>query len=398
MDAEKFMMERTRRNKGGRQKSEPMDETHDRNRFESRGAAETKKIKKAQDDSAVHDSLRRPPLPINTSQAAAEEEQTELAGDITRIKPGIDLKSSHASKFLMQAMPWELQPSPLTPFTPAAVPFKWEEIPGKPKIQHEANRLTPKINSFPVLHPPPRLLRPPSAATKKLPVLQSQSVAQHSRSSSECCSSDENRVISVEMKRVEESPGLYYKLPSPWNGDVKPAYSPFRDLGPPDDAIQRLRTKATSTLSRIWRKSNPRKRKPKPNSAPPVSSCGRGKVLMDREALWMEVNESTQTNHSLNARIAAAMGGVDDGGFSNKTMMCLWEAKDPRPIPDSEYYRNGLRLVEKRPRRKWLMRKLRRPAQFFRAFFSAVRRAVSLRKSRRGNRKNIYLPYESLVG
>ena len=60
-----------------------------------------------------------------------------------------------------------------------------------------------------------------------------------------------------------------------------------------------------------------------------------------------------------------AMRGFDDKGFSNKSMICLWEAKDVRPIPDPEYYRNGLKLVEKRPKRKWVMRKLQRPTRFF---------------------------------
>ena len=86
---------------------------------------------------------------------------------------------------------------------------------------------------------------------------------------------------------------------------------------------------------------------------------------MDREELWVEVNENTRTNNSFNARIAVAMAGVSDKGLSNKTMICSWDAKDLRPIPDSEYYRNGLRPVEKRPRRKWVLRKLRRPAWLF---------------------------------
>lgn len=399
IEAEKSMMEENRGNNSRRKKSVSMDETRlDRFESQSREVAEKKKIKKAQDDSAVHDKRRPPPLPLKNNRAEEEQAETE---EIMRINPSIDLQSSPASKFLVQVMPWELQPSPVTPFTPAAVPFQWEEVPGKPKTLHEANGLPPQTNLFPVLHPPPRLLMPPSAA-KKLPAPQSQSGVQHSRSSSGSCGAEEKRVISVETKRLEESPGsvissLEYKLPSPWNGDVKPAYSPFRDLGPPDDAVRRLRNKAASTFISVWRKSNPKKHKPKPNSAAPVSSCDGGELLMDREALWVEVNENTGTNNTLNARIAVAMGGVNDEGFSNKTMMCSWDAKDLKPIPVSEYNRNGLRVVEKRPRRKWVMRKLRRPARFFRAFFNAVWRVVSLRKSRHRKRGDIKLSYQSLA-
>jgi len=357
IEAEKYLMEQNRGNNDRCLKSVSMDETR-LDRFESLGVAETKKIRKAQDGSTVHDKLQPPSLPIKTSRA--EEDQAE-AEEIMRIKPGIDLESSHASKFLNQVMPWELQPSPVTPFTPFAVPFKWEEVPGKPKTLHEANQPPPQTNSFPVLHPPPGLVMPPSA-TKKLSALQSQSVAQHSRSSSGSCGAEEKRVIPVEMKRFKESPGslissLEYKLPSPWNGHVKPAYSPFRDLGPPDDAVQKLRKKAASTLVRVWRKSNPEKHRPKPDSIPPVSSCGSLELPTDRETLWMEVNESTRTNQSLNERIAVAMEGVNDEGFSNKTLMCSWEARDLRPIPDSEHYRNGLTLVGKRSRRKWVSEK-----------------------------------------
>lgn len=398
IEAEKSMIEQNRGNNSQRKKSVSMDET----RLDRLEVAEIPKTKKAQDDSAMNNKLRPPPLPIKNSRAEKEQERAE-AEEIMRIKPAIDLNSSPAAKFLVQVMPWELQPSPVTPFTPAAVPFKWEEVPGKPKTLHQANRLQTQTNLFPVLHPPPRLLLP-SLATKKLPAPQSQSGAQHSRSSSGSYSAEEKgAVISVETKRLEESPGavissLDYKLPSPWNGDVKPAYSPFRDLGPPDDAVHRLRTKAASTLTSVWRKSNPKKHKPKPNSVPPVSSCSAsGELLMDREELWVEVNENTRTNNSFNARIAVAMAGVSDEGLSNKTMICSWDAKDLRPIPDSEYYRNGLRPVEKRPRRKWVLRKLRRPARFFRAFFNAVWSAVSLRKSRHRKRGNMKLSYQSLA-
>jgi hypothetical protein len=385
MEAEKFMLEQNRAN-------------NSRGKKKSASVEEEKKISKAQDESALHDKLRSPPLPTKTSRA--EEDRAE-AEEIMRINPSIDLKSSHASKFLMQLMPWEFHPSPLSSFTPAAVPFKWEEIPGKPKTLHDAHGLPPQTNSLPVLHPPPRLLMPPPAA-KKLHAPQSQSNAQHSRSSSGSCGAEEKRVIFVEMKRLEENPrsfisSLDYKLPSPWNGDVKPAYSPFRDLGPPDDAVHRLRKKATSIVISFWRKFNTKTYMPKPNSVPPVLSCGSREVLIDREALWVEVNESTRTNHSLDARIAVGTGGVDDEGFSDKTMMCLWETKDLRPIPDHEYCKNGLKLVERRPRRKWVMRKLRRPARFFSALFKTAWRAVSLRKSRHRNRGNIKLPYKSLV-
>lgn len=409
LEAEKSMMEENKgNNNGGRKKSVSMDETRldrfesrrkeNQENQESRDVAEEKKIKKAQDDSALHDTPRPQPLPVKNGRA--EEERAE-AEEKKRIKSSIDLKSSPAAKFLVQVMPWELQPSPVTPFTPAAVPFKWEEVPGKPKGLHEPNGLPPQSNSFPVLHPPPRLLMPP-LVTKKLPAPQSQSGAQHSRSSSGSCSAEEKRVISVETESLKETPGsvissLDYKLPSPWNGDVKPAYSPFRDLGPPENAVRKLRKKAASSFISVWRKSSPKKDKPKPDSAPPVSSCGGGELLMDREALWMEVNENIPTNVSLNARIAVAMGSDNDEGFSNKTMMCSWDAKDLRPIPDSEYYNNGLRVGKKRPRRKWVLRKLRRPARFFRAFFNAVWRVVSLRKSRDRKRENIKLSYQSLA-
>lgn len=412
IEAEKSMMDENRGNNNGRRKkSVSIDETRldrfesgrkenqeNQENQESQDAAEGKEIKKAQDDSAVQNKSR--PLPFPVKNGRAEEERAE-AEEITRIKPGIDLKSSPAAKFLVQVMPWELQPSPVTPFTPAAVPFKWEEVPGKPKALHEPSGLLPQTNSFPVLHPPPRLLMPPLVA-KKLPAPQSQSGAQHSRSSSGSCSAEEKRVISVETKSLEETPGsvissLDYKLPSPWNGDVRPAYSPFRDLGPPEDAVRRLRNKAASSFISVWRKSNPKKHKPKPNSAPPVSSRPSGELLMDREALWVDVNENIRTNVSLNARIAVAMGSDNDEGLSNKTMMCSWDAKDLKPIPDSEYYSNGLKLVKKRPRRKWVLRKLRRPARFFRAFFSAVWRVVSLRKSRDRKRGNIKLSYQSLA-
>lgn len=386
IEAEKSMMDENRGNNNGRRKkSVSIDETRldrfesgrkenqeNQENQESQDAAEGKEIKKAQDDSAVQNKSR--PLPFPVKNGRAEEERAE-AEEITRIKPGIDLKSSPAAKFLVQVMPWELQPSPVTPFTPAAVPFKWEEVPGKPKALHEPSGLLPQTNSFPVLHPPPRLLMPAQAA-KKLPAPQSQKPKKSSGS-----------VIS----------SLDYKLPSPWNGDVKPAFSPFRDLGPRDDAVHSLRTKAASALISFWQKFNPKTQKPKPNTVPLVSSYGSEEVLTDREAFWVKVNDSTRRNYSPNSRITMATRGFDDKGFSNKTMICLWEAKDVRPIPDPEYYRNGLKLVEKRPKRKWVMRKLRRPARFFKALFNSVWRAVSLRKSRRSNRGSINLPYESLV-
>lgn len=224
---------------------------------ESRDVAEERKIKKDHDDPTVQDKPRPQPLPVKSTRA--EEERAE-AKEIMRIKAGIDLKASHASKFLMQVTPLELQPSPLTPFTPAAVPFKWEEVPGKPKNLHEpCNQLLPQNNSLPALHPPPRLLMSPSAA-KKLTALQSQSVAQHSSSSLGSWADEENRVISIDMKRLEKNTGsvissLDNKLPPLWNGHVKAAYSPFRGLGPPDDAVQRLRKKAASALISVWRKA-----------------------------------------------------------------------------------------------------------------------------------------------
>lgn len=368
--AEKSMIEHNRVNSDRRKKKSVSMDGARLDRFENGRAAERKKIKKARDDSAMYDKLQPlpPPPPIKTRRA--EEQQAE-AEEVMRIKPGIDLQSSHASKFLIQVMPWEFQTSPLNPFAPAAVPFKWEEVPGKPKILHDAHRLSPQTNSFPVLHPPPRLLMG-DQADQKPPAPQSQRPKKSSGS-----------VISP----------VNYKLPSPWNGDVKPAFSPFRDLGPRDDAVYNPRTKAASAFISIWRQFKPKPHKPKPNSIPLVSSYGSQEVLMDRDALWVKVNESTRTNRSPNSRITMAMRGLDDDeGFKNKTMICLWEAKDLKPIPDPDYYRNGLKLVEKRPRRKWVMRKLRRPARFFKALSKAVWRAISLRKSRRIN-----LQYESLV-
>lgn len=362
------MMEHNRVNNGRRKKKSASMNGARLDRFESGGAAERKKIKKARDDSAMYDKLQPRPPPIKTRRA--EEQQAE-AEEVRMIKPGIDLKSSHASKFLMQVMPWEFQPSPLNPFTPAAVPFIWEEVPGKPKILHDAHRLLPPTDSFPVLHPPPRLLMA-DQAHKKTPAPQCQRPRKSSGS-----------VISP----------VKYKLPSPWNGDVRPAFSPFRDLGPRDEEVHSLRTKAASAFVRIWRQFNPKTHKPKPNSITLVSSYGSEEVSMDRDALWVKVNESTRTNRAPNSRITMAMRGLDDNeGFKSKTMICLWEAKDLQPMPDPDYCRSGLKLVEKRPRRKWVMRKLRRPARFFKGLFKAVWRAVSLRKSRRIN-----LQYESLV-
>eukprot|EP00253_Pinus_taeda_P036076 PITA_36076 len=365
IEVEKSMMEhnRVKRDKSLSMNGRRLD------RLENPGAAQTKKIKKGRDDSAMYDKLRPTP-----PRRRAEEQQAE-AEEIMGVNPGIDLKSSLASKFLMQVMPWEFQPSPLNHFTPAAVPFKWEEVPGRPKILHEPNQLPPHNNSFPILHPPPRLLMPALAA-KNLPAPQSQ----RPKKSAGC-------VIS----------SLDYKLPSPWNGDVKPAFSPFRDLGPRDDAVHSLRTKAASALIRIRRNFNPKTHRPKPNSVPLVSSHGTEEVFMDRDALRVKVNESTRTDCSPNSRFTMAMRGVDDKGFSNKTMICLWEAKDLTPIPDNDHYRNGLKLVEKRPRRKWVMRKLRRPARFFKPLFKAVWRAVSPRKSRPSKCGSINVPYESLL-
>ncbi|KAH7283840.1 hypothetical protein KP509_34G026300 [Ceratopteris richardii] len=55
-------------------------------------------------------------------------------GEVTSENIRIDLQSSPAGKFLLQVMPWELTPS-VTPTTPAAVPFIWEDAPGHPKRQ-----------------------------------------------------------------------------------------------------------------------------------------------------------------------------------------------------------------------------------------------------------------------
>lgn len=66
----------------------------------------------------------------------------------------IDLKASPAAKFLLQVMPWELTP-PITPVTaPAAIPFIWEDVPGRPKP-----RALP--SPCPTLPLPPRLLPGP---------------------------------------------------------------------------------------------------------------------------------------------------------------------------------------------------------------------------------------------
>eukprot|EP00249_Psilotum_nudum_P013673 c24452_g1_i1 orf=526-2094(+) len=65
----------------------------------------------------------------------------------------IDLDASPATKLWLQVMPLELTPPLTPPKTPAAVPFVWEETPGKPKI------VTPP--PLPSLHLPPRLLSVP---------------------------------------------------------------------------------------------------------------------------------------------------------------------------------------------------------------------------------------------
>eukprot|EP00249_Psilotum_nudum_P015505 c25361_g1_i2 orf=92-1501(+) len=73
----------------------------------------------------------------------------------------IDLKASHASKFLLQMMPWELTPPLTPPKTPAAVPFLWEEAPGKPK---KNGIRSPSLT----LQLPPRLLALHARMTQEL--------------------------------------------------------------------------------------------------------------------------------------------------------------------------------------------------------------------------------------
>ncbi|MCO5588969.1 hypothetical protein L7F22_042933 [Adiantum nelumboides] len=64
----------------------------------------------------------------------------------------IDLNVSPAARFLLQVMPWELTP-PVTPITtPAAVPFIWEDVPGRSK----SLAIPSPCPSLPL---PPRLVR-----------------------------------------------------------------------------------------------------------------------------------------------------------------------------------------------------------------------------------------------
>ena len=145
------------------------------------------------------------PLPLFKSRAAMEAETTRRQPppmhDIGRNKnhiavplpepqhkPRIDLKSSPASKFLAQIMPWELQPSPVTPFTPAAVPFQWEEAPGRPK-PWAPDRRSPR----PLLHLPPRLLPRKGSNSKSVANFQSSG------------SAEKKRIVSIQG--VDENPG-----------------------------------------------------------------------------------------------------------------------------------------------------------------------------------------------
>lgn len=83
---------------------------------------------------------------------------SRTSSKVTHEEARIDLKASPAAKFLLQVMPWELTP-PVTPVTtPIAIPFLWEDVPGKPKPRELAS-------PFPSLPLPPRLLTAPPSAT-----------------------------------------------------------------------------------------------------------------------------------------------------------------------------------------------------------------------------------------
>ncbi|KAJ7295771.1 hypothetical protein O6H91_23G053600 [Diphasiastrum complanatum] len=97
-------------------------------------------------DSITGDTMKN----VVRSLARQMTREMEMEGS----KASIDLKASPAAKFLLQLMPWEISPwTPFTPVrTPAAVPFKWEVAPGKPRL---VELVATKPDQS--LHLPPRL-------------------------------------------------------------------------------------------------------------------------------------------------------------------------------------------------------------------------------------------------
>ncbi|KAH9311297.1 hypothetical protein KI387_026332, partial [Taxus chinensis] len=267
-------------------------------------------------------------------------------------EPRIDLNSSSASKFLVQVMPWELQyPSPVT----AMVPFQWEESPGKPK---PSPRVPDRQCPLPALHLPPRLLLR-SATSVTRPAEEPGASYRRSWSSGWA---EEKRVLSIERasEKLEE------------DDDDKSA-----ECGVPSHNTLHWGAKASALIAIMWRKCSSSKLESPPNG----NDNRKPGIYKEGHRLW--VNEYADTaipGESLNAIIAAAVGTNIQGlDFSNSATVPY--SKKTRPVTDHGFYseKTGKKKSKKR---KWVLRKLRRPAQLFKSFFSAVWRAVCLRKSR----------------
>ncbi|GLJ26005.1 hypothetical protein SUGI_0498830 [Cryptomeria japonica] len=291
-------------------------------------------------------------------------------------KPRIDLKSSPASKFLAQIMPWELQPSPITPFTPAAVPFEWEEAPGRPK-PWAPDRRSPR----PLLHLPPRLL-PRKGLNGVAVECPSSELGTHHRRPGSSGSADEKRVISI-------GPGdpppvgcvlscLDCDLPSPRNSNRA-------------SALITMRRK--NSCSKQNRNSSSKSNKQKG-----LNPGGEFLIQKEDHELWVfeeaKSKEAGNRYRSLNGMIAAAMGAqTEDLDLSQSGRDLYSKNVKPSPIMNPQFY---CPKMPRRTKRKWVLRKLRRPARFFKSFFMSVWRSVWLRKSRHNSIGNLKHSYQSL--
>ncbi|KAH9311298.1 hypothetical protein KI387_026333, partial [Taxus chinensis] len=259
-------------------------------------------------------------------------------------KPRIDLNSSPAAKFLVQVMPWELHPSPVTPFTPAAVPFQWEEAPGKPKPPPAAaNRRSPR----PALHLPPRLVFRSAPSVKTLPLQGSteEPGAKHGGSWSSGSAEEKRVIYDDDDDKIAEC-----GVPS----HIAPAYD-LHWRGKASALVTMWRKKSSSGHNKV--KSAPNSSKKKNNNKPPsLNPSGELLVHRDDREVWVNDEATTETPvQSLNAMIAAAMGAkTEQFDYCSSTTKPY-----ARPVMERECHCSKM---PRRTKRKWVLRKLRRPA------------------------------------